>query len=126
MRAAIQALGALKEPCVVEFFTDSEYLKNGITGWLAKWKANGWRTKKKRSVKNEELWRELERVSGKHKIEWKWVKGHAGDLGNERCDQLCQMEIERIKKAHTKDQLAAALAEFATREDKDVAQQDLL
>lgn len=114
--AAIHALAALKEPCAVEFFTDSEYLKNGITTWLAEWKASGWRTKRKNAVKNEELWRELESSAARHTIEWIWVRGHAGHAGNERCDQLSQIEIEKIKKRHTREHLKQALAEFAARE----------
>jgi ribonuclease HI len=126
LMAAIRALAALKEPCGVEFFTDSEYLKNGIARWLAEWKANGWRTKKKQPVKNDELWRELEAAAAQHTIEWKWVKGHAGHTGNERCDQLSQIAIDQIKKAHSQDQLNEALAEFTAREDKDPAQQTLI
>ena len=124
--AAIRALAALKEPCSVEFFTDSEYLKNGITTWLAEWKANGWRTKKKKPVKNEELWRELEVVAERHTVEWKWLKGHAGHTGNERCDQLSHIEIEKIKAAHSKERLKQALAEFTARHSQDAAQHQLL
>lgn len=126
LMAAIRALEALKEPCAVEFFTDSEYLRNGITSWLGKWKANGWRTKGKAAVKNAELWRELDVAAARHVIEWKWVKGHAGDAGNERCDQLCQAEIEKIKRTHSRERLQRALAEFSAREKSGAADEPAL
>lgn len=126
LKAAIEALIALKEPCNVEFYTDSEYLKNGITSWLAEWKTNGWRTKKKKAVKNEELWRELDAAAARHVIEWKWLKGHAGHVGNERSDQRSQVEIEKIKKAHTHEQLKQALVSFAASDARDAAQESLL
>jgi ribonuclease HI len=88
--AAIEALKALKNPCAVEFHTDSKYLKNGVTCWLHTWKRNGWKTSAKKVVKNADLWRELDRVAPLHQVEWKWVKGHAGDTGNERCDEAGQ------------------------------------
>src|SRR5688572_23812178 len=98
LSAAIEALNALKESCEVEFHTDSEYLKNGITAWLPVWKRNGWRTKTKKPVKNEDLWRALDSIAPKHHVKWNWVKGHAGHAGNERCDQLANDEIAKIKK----------------------------
>ena len=116
LQAAIAALGALKEACEVEFHTDSQYVKNGVTKWMTGWKRNGWRTKSKTPVKNEDLWRELDAQTSRHRVSWHWVKGHAGHDGNERCDQLAGEEIERIKKSHTPAQLKAQLAEFLKRD----------
>ena len=99
LQAAIGALKVLREPCQIQFFLDSEYVRNGITQWLKGWKRNGWKTKAREPVKNEDLWRELDAVTATHKIEWHWTKGHAGDPLNERCDQLATLEIEKIKKA---------------------------
>ena len=119
LQAAIEALNALKEPCEVEFYTDSEYVKNGVTGWLANWKRNGWKTKAKKTVKNEDLWRLLDAAVSRHKIEWRWLKGHAGHAGNERCDQLANEEIAKIKKTFSADQLKELLAQFSAREDRE-------
>ncbi|MGI9387602.1 MAG: ribonuclease HI [Methyloligellaceae bacterium] len=90
LMAAIKALEALKRPCSVTLHTDSTYVKNGITDWIARWKRNGWRTAAKKPVKNAELWKRLEEALGPHKITWKWVKGHAGHPENERADQLAR------------------------------------
>ena len=90
LMAAIMALEALKRPCTVTLHTDSTYVKNGITDWIAKWKRNGWRTAAKKPVKNAELWKRLEDALGPHKVTWKWVKGHAGHPENERADQLAR------------------------------------
>lgn len=93
LQAAIEALGALKRECEVEIYTDSEYVKNGITKWVNGWKRNGWMTTLKQPVKNAELWRLLdERVAG-HKVQWHWLKGHAGHKENERCDELARAEV---------------------------------
>ena len=78
LQAVIEALNAIKEPCEIEFYTDSEYVKNGVTKWLATWKRNGWRTKAKQTVKNEDLWRAVDFAVSKHRVEWRWLKGHAG------------------------------------------------
>lgn len=110
--AAIEALRALKQPCSVEFHTDSEYLKNGVTKWVRGWKRNGWKTSAKKPVKNEDLWRAIDAEASRHEVKWHWVKGHAGDAGNERCDVLANEAIAKIKQAHTAAQLKAALAEF--------------
>ncbi|RYD42833.1 MAG: ribonuclease HI, partial [Verrucomicrobiaceae bacterium] len=110
--AAVEALSALKTPCEVEFYTDSQYLRQGITTWLFSWKRNGWRTKDKQPVKNEDLWRALDLATAKHKVDWKWVKGHAGDAGNERCDELAAKQMSLIRKKHTPEQLKALLQEF--------------
>lgn len=112
LRAAIEALNLLKEPCEVEFLTDSEYVKNGVTAWVAGWKRNGWRTKTKQPVKNADLWRALDAATARHKVNWKWVKGHSGHQGNERCDLLAQAAIAKIKKTFSSAQLKAALAQF--------------
>ncbi len=116
LQAAIEALKALREPCAVEFHTDSQYVRQGITEWLPVWKSKGWRTAKRKRVKNEELWRELETSASRHTIEWKWVKGHAGDADNERCDRLAGEAIRRVLKENSKEQLATALTEFQNRE----------
>jgi ribonuclease HI len=112
LQAAIGALTALNEPCEAEFHTDSNYLKNGITAWLPSWKSNGWRTKSKKPVKNEDLWRALDSLASAHKIKWHWVKGHAGHEGNEKCDQLANEEIAKIKTAFNSGQLKSELAQF--------------
>ncbi len=121
LRAAIEALRTLKEPCEVEIHTDSEYLKDGITSWIAGWKRNGWRTKRKKPVKNEDLWRALDEACARHQVEWRWVKGHAGHDGNERCDELAQKAIADLKTALGPERLASALAAFkAGPEDPDL------
>ena len=114
LQAAIEALNALKETCEVEFFTDSEYVKNGVTSWLKTWKRNGWRTKAKQPVKNADLWRALDAATTRHKVKWNWVKGHAGHDGNERCDLLANEAIAKVKKTFTPEQLKAALTQFVS------------
>ena len=88
MMAAISALEALKRSVDVRLHTDSTYLKDGVTKWMANWKTNGWKTANRKPVKNVDLWRRLETALGGHRVEWLWVKGHAGDPGNERADAL--------------------------------------
>jgi len=88
--AAISALDALKRPCSVDLHTDSEYLKNGITGWIKNWKKNGWRTADKKPVKNIDLWQRLDAGLSQHDVRWHWVKGHAGHAMNERADELAR------------------------------------
>ena len=90
LTAVIEALRALKEPCRVAIHTDSQYLKNGITQWIHKWKRNGWKTAGKEPVKNQDLWEALDLASQRHSIEWRWVRGHVGHPENERCDQLAR------------------------------------
>ena len=97
LMGAISALEALKEPCTVDLHTDSEYLKNGVTKWMHGWKRNGWRTADKKPVKNAELWQELETQVARHEVRWEWVKGHAGDPGNERADQLANLGVEQVR-----------------------------
>lgn len=90
LMAAIEALRALKRPCKVELHTDSQYLRTGITEWLAGWKAKGWRTAAKTPVKNEDLWKALDEARLRHEVDWRWVKGHAGHELNERADALAR------------------------------------
>lgn len=97
LKAAIEALWALKEPCDVELYTDSHYVKDGITKWIFNWKKNGWRTANRKPVKNAELWQELEKALERHNVEWKWVKGHDGDPGNEKADSLAVKGAEEAK-----------------------------
>jgi ribonuclease HI len=102
LRAAIEALDALKRPCHVELHTDSQYVRNGISQWLPLWKARGWRTMTKGAVKNEDLWRRLDEARTRHEVDWRWVRGHAGHEFNERADQLAKRgraEIEAALKA---------------------------
>jgi ribonuclease HI len=93
MMAAIMALEALKRPCQVALYTDSQYLRDGITRWLPAWKARGWKTADKKPVKNVDLWQRLEAAAASHRIEWHWVKGHAGHPENERADTLARAAI---------------------------------
>lgn len=88
LMAAIMALEALKQPVVVNLHTDSTYVRNGITSWIHGWKRSGWRTRDKKPVKNADLWQRLDAAAGRHEIQWRWVRGHSGDRGNERADQL--------------------------------------
>ena len=88
LTAAIQGLRALREPCEVDVVTDSQYLKNGITSWIHGWKRNGWITREKKPVINQDLWTELDQLVGKHKVHWTWTKGHADHDDNNRCDEL--------------------------------------
>lgn len=92
--AAIEALEALKRPCTVELHTDSQYLRQGITQWIARWKANGWRTADRNAVKNADLWRRLDEARARHSMQWRWVKGHAGHPENERADALARAGME--------------------------------
>ena len=95
LMAAIAGLEALTRPCRVRLYTDSRYLRDGITQWLAGWKARGWRTADRKSVKNIDLWQRLDRAAAPHEIEWHWVKGHAGHPENERADVLARDAIPR-------------------------------
>lgn len=90
LTAAIKALEALSRACEVDLYTDSAYLRGGITTWLAGWKRNGWRTADKKPVKNVELWQRLDEAAVAHKVKWHWLKGHAGDEMNERADELAR------------------------------------
>jgi ribonuclease HI len=88
--AAIRALEALNQRCRVDLHTDSNYLREGITEWINKWKRNGWKTAKRKPVKNDDLWQRLDELRAAQDVHWHWVKGHAGDEGNERADQLAR------------------------------------
>ena len=96
--AVIEALSALKRPCHVTLYLDSEYVRKGITEWIAGWKARGWRTAAKAPVKNVDLWQRLDAlVAGSgHRIDWRWVRGHAGDPGNERADALANQGVDQV------------------------------
>ncbi|GAB4124521.1 MAG: ribonuclease HI [Sideroxydans sp.] len=98
LMAAIVALETLTRPCVVRLHTDSKYLQQGVTEWLAGWKQRGWKTADKKPVKNEDLWRRLDAAASRHQVEWLWVKGHAGHDGNERADQLANRGIEQLRR----------------------------
>ena len=94
LSAAISALEALKRPCAIDLHTDSQYLRQGITQWLKGWKRNGWKTADKKPVKNDDLWRRLDEAAAPHEIEWRWVKGHAGEEMNERADELARFGMK--------------------------------
>ncbi len=96
LMAVIQALAALKRPCEIALHTDSQYVLKGITEWIEGWKAKGWKTAAKAPVKNVDLWQQLDAARQVHQIEWIWVRGHAGDAGNERADQLANRGVESI------------------------------
>ncbi len=95
MMAAISALEALKRPCVIDIYTDSSYVRDGITKWIFGWQKRGWKTADKKPVKNVELWQRLLQALEPHKVEWHWVKGHAGHPENERCDELARQAVPR-------------------------------
>ena len=97
LTAAIEALRALSEPCRVSLTTDSTYVKDGITQWLANWKRNGWKTAAKKPVKNQDLWQALDHESARHEIDWCWVKGHSGHLENERADRLANLGMSEVR-----------------------------
>ena len=99
LMAAIQALEALKKPVKVRLYTDSEYVKNGITKWIYGWKAKGWKTADNKPVKNEDLWKRLDAAKQQHEIEFHWVRGHAGHPENERADALARQGVDDVRKA---------------------------
>jgi ribonuclease HI len=100
LMAAIEALAALKRPCSVALYTDSTYVRSGITEWLPAWRARGWRTAAKKPVKNQDLWQKLAAEAERHEVEWHWVKGHAGHPDNERADELANLGLEtRLQRA---------------------------
>lgn len=97
LMAAIMALETLKRPCAVDLHTDSQYVKNGLTGWIHGWKRNGWKTADKKPVKNADLWVRLDEAAGRHDIQWHWVKGHAGNVENERADELAREGLKAAR-----------------------------
>jgi len=96
MTAVIEGLEALKRPCRVRIVTDSQYVKQGITQWITRWRRNGWRTASKQPVKNRDLWERLDAALQRHQVEWEWVRGHTGHPENERADQLANKGVESI------------------------------
>ncbi len=95
MMAAIESLRALKEPCAVDLYTDSQYVKNGITQWIIGWQKNGWKNAQKQPVKNADLWQALLEQTKRHTVSWHWVRGHDGNAGNERADTLARLAVVR-------------------------------
>jgi len=98
LMAAIAALEILDRTSEITIFTDSKYVMDGIQTWLSGWKKNNWKTSSKKPVKNEELWKRLDALCQQHEVDWKWVKGHAGNIGNERVDELARRAMEPYKK----------------------------
>jgi len=100
LTAAIMALEALRRPCTVEVYTDSQYLRQGITSWITSWKRNGWRIADRKPVKNVDLWQRLDAALTQHKVRWHWVRGHAGHDLNERADELAREAIKEMRAAN--------------------------
>ncbi|MAT91090.1 MAG: ribonuclease HI [Halioglobus sp.] len=96
LRAAIEGLRALAQPCRVKLTTDSTYVRNGITSWLAGWKRKGWKTAARKPVKNVDLWQALDEQNQRHEVQWEWVKGHSGHAENERADELANRGIDEL------------------------------
>lgn len=99
LTATIKALETLNVPCTVDIYTDSVYVRDGVTKWMSNWKRNNWRTASKQPVKNKDLWQALDEAIGQHEVNWHWVKGHSGNQGNERADQLANQGIEQLRAA---------------------------
>jgi ribonuclease HI len=97
LTAVIEALASLKRGCRVAIYTDSQYVRNGITVWIKGWRARGWRTADRKPVKNVELWQRLEALEAQHQVQWHWVRGHTGDPGNERADLLANRGVESVR-----------------------------
>ena len=93
LTAAIEGLAALKRPCAVTLTTDSEYVRQGITSWMAGWKRRGWKTSARRPVRNQDLWQRLDEQNGRHRVDWRWVRGHSGHEENERVDSAARGAI---------------------------------
>lgn len=96
LTAAIEALAALRERCEVDLYTDSQYVRDGVTQWMANWKRRGWRTADRKPVKNIDLWQALDREATRHQVRWHWVRGHSGHDGNERADRLANRGIDEL------------------------------
>ncbi|HTV79145.1 MAG TPA: ribonuclease HI [Steroidobacteraceae bacterium] len=99
LTAAIMGLGALKRPSTATVLTDSQYVIKGITEWVPSWKARGWRTADRKPVKNQDLWQKLDELAAAHTLRWAWVRGHSGDPGNERVDELANLAIDAMQAA---------------------------
>lgn len=112
LQAAIEALNALKQPCEVELYTDSEYLRLGITRWMNAWQRRGWRTTEGQPVKNQDLWQALARAASRHVVHWHWVRGHSSNRDNQRCDELARTEIARTRNRHANPNLAGPCSRF--------------
>lgn len=97
LMAVIEGLRALKSPCCVDIYTDSNYVRQGITAWIFQWKRNGWKTAGRKPVANRELWEELDSLITQHQIQWHWVKGHSGHEMNERCDDIARQQAQQMK-----------------------------
>ena len=97
LMAAIRALEALTKPCRAELHTDSQYVMKGISEWIHNWKRRGWRTADGKAVKNDDLWRRLDEARSRHDVQWRWVKGHAGHVHNERADELARLGLSQIR-----------------------------
>ena len=126
LQAAISGLATLKEECEVVLFTDSEYLRQGITEWLPRWRANHWRTADRKPVKNDDLWRQLYEMASRHRVTWQWLKGHAGHPENERCDQLAREEVVKIRRHHSPEKLGELRQAFIASRDPNASQGSLL
>lgn len=105
LMAVIRALETLKRPVKARIYTDSEYVRRGITEWVSTWKTRGWRTADKKPVKNQDLWMRLDELAAGHQLEWHWVPGHAGVPGNERVDRLANEAIDSMKKSPPLDRI---------------------
>jgi ribonuclease HI len=100
LQAAIEALDALKRASTVDFYTDSQYVRGGVMGWIKGWKKNGWKTADRKPVKNVDLWQKLDELAAKHRIVWHWVRGHAGTEENDRADELAREGMKPFKRAN--------------------------
>jgi ribonuclease HI len=107
LTAVIRALEALKRRCKVRLHTDSQYVQQGISTWIHNWKKRGWRTAENKPVKNDDLWRTLDELSGRHEIHWIWVRGHAGNAGNEHADALANRGVAELLSAMKKERLGS-------------------
>lgn len=107
LSAAIGALEALRSACAVTIYTDSVYVQQGITQWLAGWRARGWKTADKKPVKNQDLWQRLDEAASRHQVQWLWVKGHAGNTGNEAADRLANEAIDELLAQQRQDKAAS-------------------
>ncbi len=96
LMAAIQALETLREPCTVDLYTDSNYVRQGLTEWLPQWRKRNWKTADKKPVKNQDLWERLDVAATRHQIRWHWIKGHSGDEGNELADRLANKGVDEV------------------------------